>query len=167
MPKTRFQAFLFTLMTVSFSVLAFVVYNRAIHAGGMRNSVFASIGDDLAFEFPVAFLAQFFAAGPLSRRLAWRVVDPRVDSPRIVVLAITFMTIPLMCPFMSLVSVMHHTGIDAELGARWLQAIPFNFPLAFFSQFLVIGPLVRFLFRSLYRIPSPAPGLSRPPLPTC
>lgn len=70
------------------------------------------------------------------------------------------MTIPIMCPYMSFVSVLHYKGLTVELISFWLKAIVFNFPLAFFSQFFVIGPFVRFVFRSIYKLPSSRPGLS-------
>lgn len=161
MPRTLFQRILFTLATVTFSVVVFVLYNIAIASGGMRNAVFQAAWSEILLEFPFAFLGQFLVAGPLSARLAFRVVDPRVDHPRLVVLAITFMTIPLMCPYMSLVSVVLHRGFTGELASQWLQAVAFNLPLAFFAQFLLIGPVVRFAFRRAWRIPSPPPGLSR------
>lgn len=164
MPRTPFQRVLFTLMTVSFSVIVFVLYNVAIAAGGMRNAVFLDAWKEIVLEFPFAFLGQLLIAGPLSLKLAFRVVDPRVDSPRLVVLAITFMTIPIMCPYMSLVSIALHRGITTEIVAQWLQAMAFNLPLAFFSQFLLIGPTVRLAFRKAYRLPSVPPGFSPRPV---
>lgn len=105
--------------------------------------------------------------GVRTLKLAFRVVDPRVDSPRLVVLATTFMTIPIMCPYMSLVSIALHRGITTEIVAQWLQAMAFNLPLAFFSQFLLIGPTVRLAFRKAYRLPSvpPPSHLARAPPP--
>lgn len=161
MPTTLLQRFLFTLATVSASVLVFVVYNVAIATGAMRNAVFHAIWGEIALEFPFALFGQLLVAGPLAVRLAFRVVDPRIDSPRLVVLAVTFMTIPVMCPYMSLVAVALHHGWTVELPAQWLQAIALNLPLAFFAQFLLIGPLVRFGFRKAMRLPSVPPGFAR------
>lgn len=159
MPQTLFQKVFFTLLTVLVSVCVFVVYNLAVAAGGLTNQIFLSSWPEILIEFPVAFVLQFFVCGPLSLKLAFRVVDPRTDRPRHVVLAITFMTIALMCPAMSLASTVLHHGFGPELVAQGLQAMALNFPLAVFSQFFFIGPFVRLTFRTLFRVRPAQPAV--------
>jgi len=159
MPTNLFQRVVFTFFTVAISVVFFVFYNQALQQGAMTNRVFWGSGRELLMEFPLAFACQFFIAGPLSMKLASRIVSPSVDHPRLIVLTITFMTIALMCPLMSFVSTVLYKGFGPELFAQWFQAMFFNFPLAVFSQFFFIGPFVRLIFRGLFRKTSLPAGL--------
>lgn len=160
MPNNLFQKIVFTCLTVAMSVVVFVLYNQALLHGSMSNEVFRSSGLDILMEFPIAFACQMLIAGPLSMVLARRIVTPSVDHPRIIVLTITFMTIAIMCPLMSLLSTALHRGVTPELGAQWLQAMFLNFPVAVFAQFFFVGPFVRMLFRGMFKKPSLPAGLS-------
>jgi len=149
----------FAALTVLFSVVLFVIYNLALGAGALTNATFGQAGPEILREFPIALALQLLVAGPLSRRLAFRVVDPKAAPARLVGLTITFMTIALMAPMMSLASTLLYRGPSLELASQWLQALALNFPLAVFSQFFFVGPLVRWIFRALFR-QHPAPPLA-------
>lgn len=46
----------------------------------------------------------------------------------------------------------YYTGFNlATLLANWLKLVCFNFPFAFFSQLFFIQPLIRTVFRALFR----------------
>jgi len=51
-----------------------VFYNLAIEIGGMSNQVFIAARKVIVIEFVFAILLQIFIAGPLSLKLAFRVV---------------------------------------------------------------------------------------------
>jgi len=151
MPTTRFQRIVFAFLTVAITVHLFVFYNLAIAMGGMSNQVFAASRGVIGVEFLFAILLEIFIAGPLSEKLAFRVVNPREDKPYIVTTAIICATVGLMCPMMSFVATILYNGFSAEFLAQWMQKIVFNLPFAFFSQLLFIQPLVRFLFGVLFK----------------
>jgi hypothetical protein len=138
-------------LTVLISVLSFTTYNVAIHAGKMSNAVFLLALREVPVEFAIAFLLEALVAGRTAEKLAFRIVDPASDRPIVVVLAITAMTICIMCPAMSLAATILYDGLDAEFLAHWLEKVRYNFPFAFFTQIFFIGPFVRFAFRGLFR----------------
>ena len=62
-----------------------------------------------------------------------------------------------MCPAMSFLAALlyypYYTGFHLlTLLANWLKLVCCNFPFAFFSQLFFIQPLVRTLFKALFRV---------------
>ncbi|MEG0775549.1 DUF2798 domain-containing protein, partial [Clostridium sp.] len=151
MPKTKFQKVVFAFLSVTITVHVFVFYNLALEMGGMSNQVFVASRGVIPIEFVFAFLLQIFIAGPLSLKLAFRVVNPREDKPYVITTAIICATVGLMCPMMSFIATLLYNGITVEFFVQWMQKIVFNFPLAFFSQLFFIQPLVRFLFGTIFK----------------
>jgi hypothetical protein len=151
MPRTKFQKVVFALLSVSITVPLFVFYNIAIEMGGMSNQVFITSLGAIPIEFIFAFLLQMFIAGPISLKLAFRVVNPREEKPYVITTAIICATVILMCPMMSFVATILYNGITIEFLAQWMQKIVFNFPFAFFAQLFFIQPLVRFIFGEIYK----------------
>ncbi|HEY3268398.1 MAG TPA: DUF2798 domain-containing protein [Armatimonadota bacterium] len=151
MPRTKTQALSYALLSVGITVHIFVWFNIALETGGMSNQVFIASCKYVPIECAFALLLQLFVAGPLSKRIAFGMVNPREDRPFVVSTAIICATICLMCPMMSFVATILYNGITAEFLAQWLQKIAFNFPLAFFSQLFFIQPLVRYLFGAMFR----------------
>ena len=108
----------------------------------MSNSVFKDSLNVFFIEFVFAFFLQIFIAGPLSMKIAFRMVNPKEDKPFIVKNTIICSTIILMCPMMSFVATILYSGITSEFIAQWMEKIVFNFPFAFFSQLFFIQPVV-------------------------
>jgi len=150
-PKTPLEKLFFMSLTVLLSVSAFTTYNVALHRGAMSNSVFSLALREIPIEFMFAFFLEAVVAYRLSEKLAFRFVDPAHDKPIVIVLAITTMTICIMCPSMSFVATILYNGFNREFLANWLQKIIFNFPFAFFIEIFFIGPFVRMLFRAIFR----------------
>ena len=146
MPRNVWHRLVFMGLTVLFSVHIFVIYNVAIFMGGMSNRVFQQAERLVPIEFAIAFLLESLVVWRLANRIAFRMVDPSRDRPAVVVLAITCATVAIMCPTMSLAATILYDGFTTEFFAQWFQKVAFNFPLAFFSQIFLIGPLVRLLF---------------------
>ncbi|MDD2483030.1 MAG: DUF2798 domain-containing protein [Candidatus Shapirobacteria bacterium] len=151
MPTTKFQKFIFTLITVFITVHLFVFYNLAIEMGGMSNQVFLASIKVVPIEFIFAFLLQTFIAGPLSLKLAFNIIDPRESKSYMVTTAIICSTVCLMCPMMSFVATILYNGFTSEFIAQWMQKIVFNFPFAFFVQLFYVQPLVRLIFRTIFK----------------
>jgi len=151
MPQTKFQKLFFMFLTVLISVNAFVIYNIAISMGSMSNRVFIIARKEIAVEFVIAFLLEVLFAARLAEKLAFRVVNPKEDKPIFIILAITCMTILIMCPAMSFAATIIYNGVNAEFISHWLQKIAYNFPFAFFSQIFFIGPFVRLIFGFLFK----------------
>ena len=70
--------------------------------------------------------------------------------------AIICATVGLMCPAMSFIAAFlyypYYEGFNIfTLLANWLKLVCFNFPFAFFTQLFFIQPLIRTVFKLLFR----------------
>ena len=101
MPKTKLQEVVFTILMVFVMVYTMICYNIALNMGGMSNIVFLNAFHELVIMGPIAFILDFFLYGSLSKKLAFRIVTPGVDKPIMLILAISSITVCLMCPTMS------------------------------------------------------------------
>lgn len=151
MPKTKFQEVVFTIMMVFVMVYAMICYNIALNIGGMSNQVFLDAFHELVIMGPVAFILDFFLYGSLSKKMAFRIVNPAEDKPIMIILAISSITVCLMCPSMSLVATLLFKNAGTEFIAVWLQTTALNFPMAFFWQIFFAGPLVRKIFGAIFK----------------
>lgn len=110
----------------------------------------------LLTEFCLAYLLEVVMGSPCSFRLAAKVFDPQTSHPMTFESAIICATVGLMCPAMSLIAAWlyypYYAGFNLlSLLANWLKLVCLNFPFAFFSQLFFIQPLVRTLFKLLFR----------------
>ena len=151
MPQTKAQNVFFTLLMAFVMVYAMICYNIALATGGLRNEVFLMAFHELIIMWPVAFVLEFFVVERLSQKLAFRLVTPGVDKPIFVVLALSSMIVCLMCPMMSAVATLLFKDAGSEFFAVWVQTAAMNFPMAFCWQIFFCGPLVRLIFRTLFR----------------
>ena len=151
MPKTKFQEVIFTILMVFVMVYAMICYNISLNIGGMANHVFLDAFHELVIMGPVAFILDFFLYGSLSKKLAFRIVNPAEDKPIMIILAISSITVCLMCPSMSLVATLLFKNPGKEVIAIWLQTTALNFPMAFFWQSFFAGPLVRKIFGASFK----------------
>ena len=138
-------------MMVFVMVYAMICYNIALNIGGMANHVFLDAFHELVIMGPVAFILDFFLYGSLSKKLAFRIVNPAEDKPIMIILAISSITVCLMCPSMSLVATLLFKNPGKEVIAIWLQTTALNFPMAFFWQIFFAGPLVRKIFGAIFK----------------
>lgn len=151
MPKTKFQNVIFTIMMVFVMVYAMICYNISLSIGGLKNEVFLLAFHELIIMMPVAFVLEMFLVEKISQKLAFRIVTPGRDKPIAVILAISSMTVCLMCPMMSLVATLLFKNAGQEFVAVWLQTTAINFPMAFFWQIFFAGPFVRLIFRTIFK----------------
>ena len=150
MPKTKFQNVIFTLLMAFVMVYAMICYNIALNRGGMTNEVFLLAFHELLIMWPVAFVLEMFVVERLAKMLAFRLVTPD-DKPIFILLAISSMIVCLMCPMMSLVATLLFKNPGSEIIAVWFQTTVLNFPMALCWQIFFAGPLVRLIFRTIFR----------------
>lgn len=177
MPQTKLQRAVFALLTVFITVHAYVFYSLyVIHGADFMQwtgaeSVLSAIdrmggvmmlGTHLpiwalvAIEFVLAFTLEMTIGSPLSFRLACRNLDPRSTHPVLFETAIISATVGIMCPLMSFIAAwLYYPCMNGfhllTLLANWLELVCCNFPFAWFTQLFLIQPVVRILFRALFR----------------
>lgn len=107
-------------------------------------------------EFAFAFTLEMLVGSPASFKLACRVFDIRKTDPVLFETAVICATAAIMCPAMSLIAAFlyypYYAGFNViSLIAMWLKLVCFNFPFAVLSQLFFIQPLIRTVFKALFR----------------
>lgn len=97
MPKTKFQEFIFTLITSGCIIFIMGVYNVAIHTGGLQAATFSHALHSFPLEWFIGFLCAFFIASKTSKYFAFRVAKP-TDRPIFIILCIQAFTVCTMVP---------------------------------------------------------------------
>ena len=151
MPKNKFQEVVFTVIMVFFMVYGMICYNICLNTGGMSNDFFLAAFHELVIMGPIAFILDFFIVSKLAFACANRMVNVRSCHPFSMILAISVASIAFMCPLMSLAATILFKNAGSEFVAVWLETTVFNFPMAFFLQLIYAGPVVRFIFRCIFR----------------
>lgn len=127
-------------------VYAMICYNIALNVGGMQNFVFLAAFKEMLIMWPIAIVLELLFVGKLAQKLAFRFVTPGKDPIIMMILAISSMSVCLMCPLMSLVATILFKDAGAEIVAIWLKTTAMNFPMALCWQIFIAGPLVRNVF---------------------
>jgi hypothetical protein len=168
---------IFALLTVIITVHGYVFYSLYVVNGSTlmqvtgASSVLGAIkaqGGVLMFgrmlpiwaviliEFCLAYALECVMGSPCSFKLASKVFDPATTHHMIFESAIICATVGLMCPTMSFIAAFlyypYYAGFNIlTLLANWIKLVCLNFPFAFFSQLFFIQPLVRTVFKVLFR----------------
>lgn len=147
MPKNKFQDAIFTIIMAAIMVYGMVVYNVALNIGGVSSKTFLLALKELPIMVPIAFVLEFFVVGKVAKILAFKVVTPQ-DRPQIITYAISICICCIMCPIMSLIATFL---FKTPSFGMWIQTWALNFPMAMFYQMFYCGPLVRLIFRTIFR----------------
>ncbi len=148
MPKTKFQDFIFTLIMATVMVYGMVVYNVALSMGGVTNQTFVIALSELPIMVPIAFVLEFFSIGKIAPAIAFQIVRP-TDRPQIITAAISTAICMIMCPLMSLFATLLFKE-NPSFGT-FIQTWAMNFPVALMYQLFFCGPVVRAIFRTIFR----------------
>ena len=148
MPKNKFQDAVFTIIMATIMVYGMIVYNVAIAMHGMANQTFLIALHELPIMAPIAFVLEFFIVGKIAKMLAFKVVRP-TDRPQVITYAISICICCIMCPVMSFIAMLLFK--DTKSFAMWIQTWGMNFPMAVLYQMFYCGPLVRLIFRTIFR----------------
>ena len=148
MPKNKFQDVVLTAIMATIMVYGMVVYIVALATCGLSAESFLLALHELPIMVPIAFVLEFFAVGKIARRLAFTVVRP-TDRPQFITYAISICICCIMCPLMSLVATILFK--DTKTFATGVQTWAMNFPMAICYQMFYCGPLVRLIFRAIFR----------------
>ena len=151
MPRTKFQEIIYAILMTFFMVLAMEIYNAGLHMGGLTNQGILNALSEMPIMFPICFVTGFFFIDRIAPKIAFRLVTPGKDLPFLVTLTRAGVTVCLMCPTMSLWATLIFSHAGTEFPASWLQTFASIFPMALCWQIFFCGPLVRFLFRTLFQ----------------
>ena len=147
MPKTKLEDVVFTAIMATLMVYGMIVYNVALATGGVTNATFRIALSELYIMAPIAFVLEFFIVGKLASKLAFTVMRP-TDRPQFITYAISICICCIMCPIMSLIATILFK--EPSFGT-FVQTWGMNFPAALCWQMFYCGPLVRLIFRLIFR----------------
>ena len=148
MPKTKFEDAIYTIIMATIMVYGMIVYNVALNTGSVSGQTFLLATHEMIIMVPVAFVLEFFIVGKIAQKLAFTVMKP-TDRPQFITYAISICICCIMCPLMSLVATILFK--DTKMFATWVQTWAMNFPMAICYQMFYCGPLVRLIFRAIFR----------------
>lgn len=148
MPKNKFQDVVFTAIMATVMVYGMIVYNVALNMKTVTGETFLAALHEMPIMVPIAFILEFFIVGKLARKLAFTVVTPD-DRPQFITYAISICICCIMCPIMSLIATLLFK--DTKTFGMFIQTWAMNFPMAVLYQMFYCGPLVRFIFRLIFR----------------
>ncbi len=151
MPKTKFQSVVFTCLMAFCMVYCMTVYTVALKFGGLEYSVFVISIKEMWLEFIIVFCLIFFVITNNAKKLAFRIVDPSKARPIEITLPMQCMTVCQIVPLITLIATFIHNGFSANWFCSWIELIVTCFPMALCLQVFYIGPLVRLIFRNLFK----------------
>lgn len=151
MPKTKFQGTVFGILMSMVMAYGMEVYNVSIKMGGMSNQVFYLALLEAAYMWIFVFITSTLFGNRIGQHLAFLHVKPGKDNPFFITIMIGSCTVLVMCPTMSLIATIIFSGVDSQFLANWVGTVLKNFPIALLWQLFAAGPIVRFLFRTLFR----------------
>ncbi len=151
MPKTKFQSLVFTLMMVFAMVFCMTCYTISLNTGGFSYSVLGYAIREMWVEYVVVFLLIFFIITKLAQKLTFRIIDPETMPQFVMILAMQTFTVSLIVPVITLFATFYHNGFTGQWFPQWMGLWVKCLPMAFFTQVLYVGPLVRLIFRAIFR----------------
>ena len=110
----------------------------------------------ILIEFCFAYLLEILIGSPFSFKLVSKIFNIKQTHPVIFETAIICATVGIMCPAMSFIASIiyypYYSGFNLfTLLANWIKLVCFNFPFAYFTQLFFIQPLVRTIFKLLFK----------------
>ena len=153
MPQTKFQDVFFTLIMVLFMVYVMVTYNVYLNTGEMSMKLFIMGYKEIPIMMVIAFIAEFFLIGKLTKYFTFKTLDVKKTQPIFITLMISALTVCFMCPLMSLIATFLFSDFSWDVFlVLWLKTVIMNFPMAFFYQIFFVGPIVRKIFRTIFKV---------------
>lgn len=152
MPQTKFQNFVFTLMTAILMAYFMIVYNVAISSNdGLVNQTFLIAIKEFRIEVIIVFFLAYFIASPIAKKLAFRIVDPKKDNKMLIILSIQTFTVLVMVALMSIYALFIQHLVNSNIICNYITLFIKNFIMAYPLQIFFVGPVVRNVFRIIFK----------------
>ena len=148
MPKTKGESIFFTAITAWMMVYVMTLYNTVLAMGSFTNSVFLIALKEMWIEYVIIALLAYFVSSHLAKMCAFRIVQPG-DRPIFIIFAIQIFTVIWQVAFASVIGVYHGYGFTGNFLPDYLVTYCKNFLMALPLQLIIVGPLARFIFRTV------------------
>ncbi|MCC0629351.1 MULTISPECIES: DUF2798 domain-containing protein [unclassified Clostridioides] len=148
MPQNRKESLIFTVLMCAFMVFFMSVYNISIH-DKFSLDTFKDAWLDFPITYIIAMIFDWFIVSNIAKKIAFSIISP--DSKQIIkAIVISSCMVCGMVLCMSLFGAIKSIGFSSTLITIWIINIVNNFIIALPLQLLIAGPLVRFIFRTLF-----------------
>lgn len=153
MPQNKRESLIYTVMMCFTMVLWMSMYNISLHMGSLSLETIKEGWVGFPLAYIVAMCCDWFLVSGLAKGFAFRfLVKPESSTMRKVICVSCCMVVPMVI-LMSLYGALEvsiASGDMTHVGVIWLTNIPKNFVMALPFQLMIAGPLVRFVFRSVF-----------------
>ncbi len=149
MPRTRGESIFFTAITAWMMVYVMTLYNTVLATGSFSNATFLIALKGMWIEYIIIALLAYFVSSHLAKMCAFRVVQPG-DRPICIIFSIQIFTVIWQVAFASILGVYHGYGFTRNFIPDYLITYCRNFIMAFPLQLIIVGPLARLIFRTLF-----------------
>ena len=149
MPRTKGESIFFTAITAWMMVYVMTLYNLVLATGSFTNITFFIALKEMWVEYIIIALLAYFVSGHLAKMCAFRVVQPG-DRPIFIIFAIQIFTVIWQVTFASVLGVYHGYGFTVNFIPHYLMTYCKNFIMALPLQLIIVGPLARLIFRTVF-----------------
>lgn len=152
MPKTTFQRVVFTCLGVLLMATTMATYNKYLVYGEFSLELFRQVGIAFLQKAPVAFLLQFFVVQKFAgKQSAKYPTDNKILYQCIRTGFTVLLMCPIMCLYSNIINMINFGWTFGQLMEAWISKMPVNWVFAFGVQIWILGPVNRFLFRTIFR----------------
>ena len=149
MPKTRGESIFFTAITAWMMVYGMTLYNTVLATGTFTNQTFFIALKGMWVEYVIIFLLAYFVSSHIAKFFAFRVVQPG-DRPIFIIFSIQIFTVVAQVAFASIIGLYHGYGFTSNFIPDYIRTYCRNFVMAMPLQLFLVGPLARWIFRSIF-----------------
>ncbi len=152
MPKTTFQRVVFTCLGVLLMATTMATYNKYLVYGEFSLELFRQVGIAFLQKAPVAFLLQFFVVQKFAGKQAAKYpTDNKILYQCIRTGFTVLLMCPIMCLYSNIINMINFGWTFGQLMEAWISKMPVNWVFAFGVQIWILGPVNRFLFRTIFK----------------
>ena len=150
MPKPKGESIFFTAITAWMMVYVMTLYNTVLAMESFTNATFQIALKGMWIEYIIIGLLAYFVSGHLAKMCAFRVVQPG-DRPIFIIFFIQIFTVIWQVAFASVIGLYHGYGFTSNFIPDYLTTYCRNFVMALPLQLIIVGPLARLIFRTIFR----------------
>lgn len=152
MPKTTFQRVVFTSLGVLLMATTMATYNKYIVYGEFSIELFKQVAIAFCQKAPLAWLLQFFVVQKFAGKQAAKYpTDNKILYQCIRTGFTVLLMCPIMCLYSNIINMISFGWTFGQLLEAWITKMPINWVFAFGVQIWVLGPVNRFLFRTIFK----------------
>lgn len=143
------EELVFSSMMIFGMVTVMLAYNSILISGFGLETIKIILSQFVPIFIAVFIVEQLFVSHNV-HKLHKILVSP--DDPgfkREIVMIILMIT--AMCVSMTMYTILIYVGTEGNFWQHYLLAIARNYPVALFSQLIIVGPLVRILHKNMFK----------------